>query len=71
MHAGCLPLLLDVCELSLQGGLGATVGREQELLASLHCQDVAPLLAQEHLLFELKGNRSFYFLVFSLLVHPL
>lgn len=59
MRAGRLPLLLDVCELSLQGRLGATVSREQELLASLHCQDVAPLLAQEHLLFELKGTTAF------------
>lgn len=64
VHAGWLPLLLDLCEFSLQGGLGATVGREQELLASLHRQDVAALLAQEHLLFELKGTRASYFLFF-------
>lgn len=65
MHAGWPPLLLDLCEFRLQGRLSTTVGREQELLAGLHGEDVAALLTQEHLLFELKGTRAFYFLSLS------
>lgn len=67
-HAGGFPFLLDFRELGLQGSLGPAVGREQQLLARLHGQDVAALLSQEHFLFELKGSRAVYFLILSFII---
>lgn len=52
------PPLLNVHQLSLQGGLGPGVSRQQQAAAGLHRQDVAPLLPLQHTLPQLEEQRQ-------------
>lgn len=52
------PPILNLHQLSLQGGLGPGVSRQQQASAGLHRQDIASLLPLEHSLPQLEEQRQ-------------